>query len=104
MGPSDGTPARHAAEAIGKRLGAGAYDLYLGPEGDYLRLVRHEPPPADASISCCGLPEGRYSVQICLDGDPLDIAYDDECDLPTLLGLCDRYFALGGLTTSPASE
>jgi hypothetical protein len=101
MEPSDGLPARLVAEAIGRRLGIGTFDLYLGPEGDYLRLVRHEAPPADASVSCSGLPEGWYSVPICRGGDPLDIAYDDECDLPTLLDLFDRYFAPGGLTTTP---
>lgn len=78
------------------RVGTLASDLYLCPEGDYLRLVRHEPTPADASDPCYGLPAGRYSVQICPGGDPLDIDCDDECDL------CDRNFAIGGLTNQPA--
>jgi hypothetical protein len=101
MGSSNRTPVRLAAEAIGRRPGVGGVAMYLGPEGDYFRLMRREPPLADASVSCCGLPEGRYSVQICLGGDPFDIAYDDECDLPTLLDLFDRYFTHDGLTTSP---
>jgi hypothetical protein len=101
MGSSDEAPARLAAEAIGRRPGVGNVETHLGPEGDYLRLVRREPPLVDASVSCCGLPEGRYSVPICLGGDPLDIAYDDECDLPMLLDLFDRYFTQGDLTTSP---
>ena len=101
MGLSDYTPARLAAEAISRRQGVGNVETYLGPEDDYLRLVRREPPLVDASISCCDLPEGRYSIQICLGGDPLDIAYDDECDLPTLLDLLDRYFTPGDLTTDP---
>ena len=101
MGSSNRTPVRLAAEAIGRRPGVDGVAMDLGPEGDYFRLIRRDPPLADASVSCCGLPEGRYSVQICLGGDPLDIAYDDECDLPTLLDLFDRYFTHDGLTTSP---
>ena len=66
-------------------------DPYFGPEGDYLRLVRLDPRPVDVSISCCGLPPGRYSTQICLDGDALAIAYDGECDLGELVGVCEAY-------------
>jgi hypothetical protein len=103
MGSSDRTPARLAAEAICRRPGVGNVEMHLGPECDYFRLVRREPPLVDASVSCCGLPEGRYAVQICLGVDPLDIAYDDECDLPALLDLFDRYFCQGGLTARPGS-
>ena len=85
------TPAELAADAIRVRLGAAMPDPYLGPEGNYLRLVRLDARPVDVSISCCGLPTGRYSVQVCLDRDPLAIAFDRECDLAGLVGVCEVY-------------
>ena len=85
------TPAELAADAIRARLGAAMPDLYLGPEGDYVRLVRLDLRPVDVSISCCGLPVGRYSVQVCFDRDPLAIAYDDECALAGLVEVCQAY-------------
>ena len=90
MTPPD-TAAGRAAEAIRQRLGTAAPDIYLGPEGDYLCLVRRSPPCANISVSCCGLPEGQYSVQVCLNGDPLDIAYDDVCGLTELLDVCEQF-------------
>ena len=86
------TPAGAAVKAIRQDLGTRMPETYLGPEGDYLRLTRREPPIVDASISCHGSPESPYSVQVCLGGDPLDIAFDDECDLPTLVALCAYFF------------
>ena len=35
-------------------------------------------------------------MQVCLGGDPLNIVYDDECDLAGLLVLCERFLATGG--------
>ena len=90
MTPNDTSGARLAAGAINKRCGAG-FDLYLGPDGDYLRLRGRAAPHADISITCAGVPEGRYSVQICLRSDPLNVVYDNECDLTELLDLCDSY-------------
>jgi catechol 2,3-dioxygenase-like lactoylglutathione lyase family enzyme len=87
------TPVGLAAAAIQSRLGNDMPEPYLGPDGDYLRLVRQSPRPVDVSISCCGMPAGRYSVQVCLDGDPLAIAVDDECDLPGLVDVCAKYLA-----------
>lgn len=81
-----------AAEAIRVVLGGTLPDCYFGPEGDYLRLIQEFPRRVDASISCAGLPDGTYSLQICLDGDPLDVPFDDECDLPTLVAVCGAYF------------
>jgi hypothetical protein len=95
MPPANTSSAGLAADAFGKCLQAQAHDLYLGPEGDYFRLKGHAAPHADISVSSCGLPEGRYSVQICLRGDPLDIVYDDECDLPELLRICECYLVSG---------
>ena len=84
-------PAELAANAIRARFGTAMDELYLGPDGDYLRLTRLGPRPVDVSVSCCGLPAGRYSVQICLDRDPLAIVFDDECDLAGLVGVCEEY-------------
>ena len=39
MAPSDMTLICVAVDSISWRLGAIHYDRYLGPEGDYLRLV-----------------------------------------------------------------
>lgn len=95
MPPSNTASAGLAADAIGKRLNAQTYDLYVGPEGDYFRLRGDTAPHADVSVSSCGMPEGRYSVQICLGGDPLAIVYDDECELSELLRLCECYLVSG---------
>jgi hypothetical protein len=91
MPPANISSAGLAAHAIGKCLRTQDYNLYLGPEGDYLRLKGHAAPHTDISVSSCGSPEGRYSVQICMEGDPLAIVYDDECDLPELLRICECY-------------
>ena len=95
MAPINITPAGLAAEAINGRRGVAGFDLYLGPEGDYLRLRGHAPPHADISVTCAGVPSGRYSAQICLENDPLNIVYDGECNLPELLRLCDCYLGCG---------
>lgn len=95
MAPINTTAAGLAAEAIHRRRGDAVFDLYLGPEGDYLRLRGHAPPHADISITCAGVSSGRYSAQICLENDPLNIVYDGECDLPELLHLCDHYLGCG---------
>jgi len=77
--------------AIRERIGI-APGLYVGPEGDYLRLKQIAPSIVDMSISWVELPDDCYSVQVCLDGDPLSIAYDDECSLRTLADLCQQFF------------
>jgi len=82
-----------AAEAILSQICGSLPACYFGPEGDYLRLTQEIPRKVDASISCAGLPNGRYSMQICLHGDPLDIPFDDECDLRTLASVCAAYFS-----------
>ena len=64
---------------------------YIGPEGDYLSFDRKAGRAVSISISSWDLPGGRYSVQVCLDGDPLSIAFDDECDLPELVDVCAEY-------------
>ena len=81
-----------AIEAIQRRLGNDMPDPYLGPLGDYLCLKRNVIRPVSISISCADLLDNQYSVQICLDGDPLNIDYDDVCDLQTLVELCAQYF------------
>ena len=91
--PPGDRPCGQAAEAIREVVSHAAYDLYLGPEGDYLQLEGRTTPRADISVSCYGLPRGRFSVQICLGDDPLAIAFDDECDLDLLIQLCQRYLA-----------
>ena len=93
MGEATATPAGLAAAAIRERVGTAVPDPYLGPEGDYLHLARSNPRRVDVSVSCCGLPSGRYSVQVCLDGDPLAIAFDDECGLAELVDVCEVYLS-----------
>ena len=85
------TPAELAADAIRAQLGAATHDVYLGPDGDYLCLTRGSPWSVKVSVSCAGLPAGRYSVQVCRDHDPLAIVFDDECDLAELVGMCETY-------------
>lgn len=95
--PRSETRAGAAAEAILSQISGNLPECYFGPEGDYLRLTQEFPRKVDASISCAGLPNGRFSMQICLHGDPLDIPFDDECDLRTLASVCAAYFSHNGL-------
>lgn len=91
MSQTEASPAEAAVAAIRSRIGDAMPATYLGPEGGYLRLRRRSPRPVDISVSCCGLPIGSYSVQICMDEDPLAIVFDDECDLDGLVDVCELH-------------
>jgi hypothetical protein len=67
------------------------YTRFLGDEGDYLAIKRSVP-VVDFSISLAELPPETCSVQVTLDSDPLEIAFDDVISYSELMILRDMFF------------